>query len=225
MPAGTVLVLGALTGCAGHPDGRAAARTGASPLADPDRIARTVVATRRSLLAEVSAIQEAAAVLDRVDEACAAGQGVAARTARRVAAPMRARAQSARAGLTASEAAYARALDALARSSREPAVAAATAAGRSELASIRSFAAVVGEVQPRYDRLAADEQTWIVRALTPWYRSIREGADAYAVLQHDTRPALEAGRQRLAAASQDVVTASSAASTALRAADRSLHGR
>lgn len=185
-------------------------------------------AARRPVLAEADAIQAAASALDQVDAVCATGDGVRASTAYREAEPKVAAARRAMADLPVALAAYSRALSTLGAevdagsAPVRKALAAVVVDGRAEAAALSRFRTSVGLLWPSYDLLASQEQTWITRALTPWYRSASEGAAAYAVLTTNGRTELTSARESLAAAARLLSGPSATQSATLLAADRVL---
>lgn len=217
-----------LTGCSRATPARTGSAAG-NQLAPLDAAVRAISQARATLIRDISAVQAAASALDTADDVCATGKGTAARTAHRTAEPVVAAAQGSLKRLPADVTSYAAALGRLdavagtAPSARE-ALVQAVGAGREEAAAAGRFQTAAATAWPRYARLDRDESTWITRAVTPWYRSATEGANAYAVLVGSTRPALETARTSLATASEQAVQASTATSTALAAADQALSG-
>jgi hypothetical protein len=94
--------------------------------------------------------------------------------------------------------------------------------GTKEADAVAGFRPVAAAVWPQYLALLAAEDTWITRAVTPWYRTDREAADAYAILVEDRRPALNAARMRLGTAAAAARTPIAAQSATLAAADGAL---
>lgn len=216
-----------LTGCSRTTAARQGPSAGGNTLAPLNAAVRSVNEARTALVSDLSAVQRAASALDATDEACATGSGSAARDAHRSAGPAVQAAPTAIAHLAADVTAYTAALNGLeaaqtAAPAARGALSQAVASGHSEAAATTRFQAAAAAAWPQYAQLDRDESTWITRALTPWYRSASEGANAYAVLVGDTRAALDAARADLAAASERSVAASAATSSALRAADAAL---
>lgn len=222
----TVVVV--LTGCSRATPARTGSAVG-NQLAPLDAAIRAISPARTKLIADISAVQAGASALDTADEVCGTGKGTAARTAHRTAEPAVTAAQGALKRLSADVTSYTVALGRLdaaagtAPSARE-ALVQAVSAGRAEAAAADGFRTASAAAWPRYAQLDRDESTWITRALTPWYRSASEAANAYTVLVASTRPALELARTSVATASEQAVRASTATSTALAAADQALSG-
>ena len=185
-------------------------------------------ADRGFVLAAVDAVQRAADALDTTDATCAKGAGVPARTALRTAEPLTRKAREQLAALPRTVAAYRRDLQALTTGAAdlEPAQRAAVqrvaTAGKAEAAAVMRFRSTAAGLWPEYDRLATQQDTWVTRAVTPWYRSDAEGAAAYAVLVDGSRPALERARAQLATAATAVQGPSRAQTAAMAAADEAL---
>ena len=199
-------------------------------LARLDAAVRAVSANRGFLLASVDAVQKGASSLDATDQVCTTGEGVAARTSHRVSLPLTHQARVALTVLPRQVAAYRSSLVGLAAASplvggaaRESLVN-AVRDGQAEATAVEAFRAQAARVWPEYDHLDADEDTWITRAVTPWYRTPQEGAAAYAVLVDDHRAALDAARRSLGAAAEAVSGPSMAESVTLAAADKALAG-
>ena len=186
--------------------------------------------TRATLVRDVAAVQAGAAAIDAADVACARGDGVGARSTLRRAAGPADRATAALRGLPGELTAYGRALDALdaARRGLEPVQArvlsTVVTAGRAEVTAGRAFGPGAAAAWPAYARLRRDEATWVTRAVTPWYRSTSEGADAYVVLVSDRRPALARARARLSEAAAALALVLARGQQVLDAADRVLRG-
>ncbi len=219
-------------GCAGGGTPRpTAGSTGVRAL---DAAIGTLGAARGRLLAKVDVIQRAATALDDTDATCALGQGVAARTAHRVAVPLLQQANTAVGELGGDVASYTEALRVLGTlpggASRSPALSAAQSAalatvvrtGLTEAAAMSAFRAAASGAWPAYRQLSELEDTWITRAVTPWYRTDQEGASAYAVLVGPSRPVLDRARTTLGTAAEGVQAPSAATAVALKAADRAL---
>jgi hypothetical protein len=178
----------------------------------------------------VEAVQAAATALDATDQVCTTGQGVAARTSHRAGAAAVTRARAALRALPRLGAAYRTALASLEASRTavtgpaRTAIAAVVRDGQAEAAAVEAFRVAAGRLWPQYDALDHLETLWITRAVTPWYRSAKEGSDAYAVLVGDTRGFLVAARTQLAAASRALSGPTDTQTATLAAADRALAG-
>ena len=159
---------------------------------------------------------------------CAKGNGVRARTAYRAAQPKVTAARLALTNLPDGITAYEKALAVLAGeldAGSAPVRAALTAVvrdGRAEAAGISRFRTSVGLLWPSYALLASQEQTWITRAVTPWYRSDNEAASAYAVLTSHGRAELTTARADLATAAHLLNVPTAVQSSTLQAADQVL---
>ena len=199
-------------------------------LARLDAAVRAVSADRGFLLQAVDAVQRGASALDATDQVCTTGEGVAARTSHRASLPLSHQSRLAISLLPRRIAAYRQALTGLAAASPlvtgpgRAALADVVRDGQAEAAGIAAFDAQVAGVWPAYDQLDTDEDTWITRAVTPWYRTPQEGASAYAVLVDSHRAALEAARRSLGAAAEAVSGPSMTQSATLAAADKALAG-
>lgn len=245
-----MLVLVAGGGCANRSDPVASAPT-TSRLTGLDSAIAALTAARTALLADVDAVQRGATAIDDTDAACAAGRGVAARTQRREATPVVQKGRAAVAALGRDVAAYTEALRRLttllgtagATATDPTRSGAATPAadlvealsapqrqalervaddGLAEAQAMSGFRAGAGGAWPAYERLLGIEDTWITRAVTPWYRTAEEGANAYAVLVEPVRPAVDRARTSLARAAAEVQAPSAAQSATLAAADAAL---
>jgi hypothetical protein len=189
---------------------------------------RVVSADRGFVLAAVDAVQAGASALDRTDEVCTTGEGTAARASHRAAVPLTRKAREALSALGSRVVAYRSALTSLAAASRavdgtaREALAAAVRDGRAEAGAVSRFLLQVKRVWPQYDQLDADEDTWISRAVSAWYRTPKEGGLAYALLVDSDRPALAAARGGLADAAEQVRGPSMRQSATLALADRAL---
>ncbi len=189
-----------------------------------------ITAVRGRVLAKVDAVQRAATALDDVDAACARGEGVPARSAHRDALPLLSPARIAVASLGGDVAAYTEALRILGqvqgRSSLDAPQTAALAQvvrdGLAEAAALSEFRAAASGLWPAYEELTRVQDTWITRAVTPWYRDAQEGSSAYAVLVEPTRPALERARASLGTAVDTVRGPSTAQTATLAAANKAL---
>jgi hypothetical protein len=201
------------------------------PSLQPLNLAVTGVTTARSaLLDAVEATQAGARALDATDASCARGHGVAARTSQREGASAVDRAGSAVRNLPTLIANYRASLTALgkARTAVTGAPAAALAkvvtAGQTEAAAVSAFERIVASAWQQYVSLDGQERLWIKRAVTPWYRTDKEGADAYAVLVSPGRRFLGIARTQLTQASEAVRGPMEATSASFAAADRALSG-
>jgi hypothetical protein len=189
-----------------------------------------VTANRGFVLAAVDSVQKAATALDRTDEICVTGKGVEARTAHRIALPLTQKARESLSVLNRLATGYRGALRALEEASpavdgnARTALTAVVRDGQAEAAAVERFRATAAALWPHYERLDTDEDTWITRAVTPWYRTDQEAASAYAVLVGGARPALEQARRGLASAAATVRGPSTTQSATLAAADRALSG-
>lgn len=216
-----------LVGCSG---GATRHQTPLADLSPLDAAVRAVSADRGFVLAALDAVQRGASALDATDQVCATGEGVAARSRHRASLPVTHAARVALAMLSARVVTYRQALDDLAAARSSVSASASVALdnvvrdGQAEASAAEVFRVEVVRVWPQYDQLDADEDTWIVRAVTPWYRTAKEGAAAYAVLVDGHRPALEAARARLMAAAAAVQGPSMTQSATLAAADKALAG-
>lgn len=94
--------------------------------------------------------------------------------------------------------------------------------GQAEATAVAGFATTVRSAWQQYASLDGQERVWIKRAVTPWYRTDKEGADAYAVLVGPGRHFLEVARTQLARASAAVQTPTAVQAATLAAADRAL---
>jgi hypothetical protein len=183
---------------------------------------------RRPLLSEVDALQAAASALDAVDAVCATGAGVRAQAAYRIARPKVSAARTVLTDLPMGVTAYEKALAVLAgeldagSTPVRTALSAVVRDGRAEAAGISRFRTSVGLLWPSYDLLASQEQTWITRAVTPWYRSGSEAASAYAILTSHGRTELTTARAALATAAHLLNVPSAVQSATLQAADQVL---
>jgi len=84
------------------------------------------------------------------------------------------------------------------------------------------FRAAVAPLWPAYDALEGAEGTWSTRAVSGWYRSKDEAANAYAVMVSRNRPALEKARTGLGSAADAVSGPTRAQSATLASADQAL---
>ncbi len=191
---------------------------------------RSVSADRGFVLAAVDAVQKGATALDRTDEACISGKGSRARDTRQAGRPVVQKAREALSVLTKRVATYRSSLRALGvvstavEGTERDALAAVVRDGVAEAIAVERFRRDVAALWPRYDELEQISDTWITRALTPWYRTDQEGASAYTILSEPTRPALDAARAALGAAAAAVRGPSMISSGTLAAADRALSG-
>lgn len=191
---------------------------------------RAVSGSRTAVLRAVGAVQAGATALDVTDRVCTTGRGVAARSAFRKGEPLAARARASLKDLPRLETAYLAALTSLGASSvavsgpARSALADVVRDGRVEADAVEAFRVATSRLWPQYDALAGHESLWITRAVTSWYRTDQEGADAYAVLVGDTRRFLEAARAQLGAASGTLTAPTRSQSATLAAADTALAG-
>ncbi len=226
-----MVLLSVASGCAGTGQPPTAAPSGQpSGLSALDRSTADITAVRGRLLAKVDAVQRAATALDDADQACARGEGSPARTAHRAARPLLGPARIAVASLGGDVAAYTDALRVLGlvqgklhlEATQTAALAQVVRDGLSEAAALSSFRAATRELWPVYEQLDGVEDTWITRAVTPWYRNAQEGSSAYALLVAPTRPALDRARASLGAAVEGLMGPSRDQSATLAAANRAL---
>ena len=201
------------------------------PSLQPLNLAVTGVTTARSaLLDAVDATQAGARALDATDAICAQGHGVAARTSQREGAGAVSRAGSAVRNLPTLVANYRASLTALGKArtavtgAPAQALAQVVTAGQTEAAAVAAFEQVVVSAWQQYVSLDGQERLWIKRAVTPWYRNDKEGADAYAVLVTPGRHFLGIARTQLTQASEAVRGPMEATSASFAAADRALSG-
>ena len=212
--------------CSGGGGARSRATPG--PLDRLDLAVRGLSTARNAALDAAESVQAGASALDATDAVCATGKGVAARTSYRAGAPAVRRARTAVKDLPGLVRSYRGALAALAGTRTAVsgrARAALDAVGRdgaAEADALAQFGTSAAQVWPRYDALDAQEALWIKRAVTPWYRSTQEGANAYAVLVGDDRKALVAARTALGSAAQQLSVPTATQSDTLAAADRAL---
>lgn len=94
--------------------------------------------------------------------------------------------------------------------------------GGTEADAVGEFARVMKTAWAQYASLDGQQKLWIKRAVTPWYRTAQEGANAYAVLVSPFRPLLTVARTQLAAASRAVRGPITAQTATLAAADKAL---
>ena len=180
------------------------------------------------MLRAVESVQAGAGALDATDAICAKGHGVAARTSQRAGVAAVDRADAAVQNLPTLVANYRAALTALDTASTAVSGAPRTALGnvvrdgRLEATAVAQFQAVVRTAWQQYSSLDGQEKLWIKRAVTPWYRTDKEGADAYSVLVQPGRRFLLVARTQLAQASEALVTPTSVQAATLTAADRAL---
>ena len=189
----------------------------------------TAVATARGpLLRSIEAVQAGARALDATDAICAQGHGVAARASQRAGADAVSSAAAAVRGLPTLIANYRAALTSLDKARTAVSGAPRTALeavvrdGQAEATAESEFAATVRSAWQQYASLDGQERVWIKRAVTPWYRTDKEGADAYSVLVGPGRHFLEVARTQLAEASAAVQTPTATQAATLAAADRAL---
>ena len=221
------LLLALLAGCSGGTDPQPPA-VGPNPLAPLTAAISNVNAQRLQVLGAVDAVQRAATALDDVDAVCSTGQGPEARDALRKAKPLVEEARRQLVGLPAATARYRGGLGALGRQrvlvsgDGRAGVQAVVRDGRAEADAVARFQTTVTSLWPAYEQLLQLEDTWVTRAVTPWYRSDQEAAAAYTVLVDDSRARLEAARDQLAAVATAAVAASSTQSATLQAANSAL---
>jgi hypothetical protein len=193
-----------------------------------DGAVRAVSADRKAALSAVDAVQAGATALDATDQVCTTGRGVAARTQHDKAGPLAHEAGVAISQLPSLLAAYRSSLTSLGSASvavtgdARSALLRVVTVGQAEARALAMFRSVARGAWPQYNALDAAEDTWITRAVTPWYRSDKEAADAYAVLVEDQRSALNAARRQLGTAATFVRAPIAAQSATLAAADQSL---
>jgi hypothetical protein len=193
-----------------------------------DGAVRAVSADRKAALSAVDAVQVAATVLDATDQVCTTGRGVAARTQHEKAIPLAHQAQTAISRLPGLLATYRSSLTSLGAASvavtgdARRALLRVVTVGQAEAQALEAFRAAAARAWPQYSALDAAEDTWITRAVTPWYRTDKEAADAYAVLVEDQRVALNAAREHLGAVAASVREPIAAQSATLTAADQAL---
>ena len=126
---------------------------------------------------------------------------------------------------------YGDALTALAAAARNLDGSSATAidgvvrAGRAELRADRDFTTAATAAAAAYDVFAPLEARWYDRAVSGWYRSTREAADAYAVFLDPVRRQLTAAQQQLESSDRDRAAAAAATSAAVRRAETLLASR
>jgi hypothetical protein len=213
-----------LTGCNAR-----SGNGGGPPSLDRLSSAVTGVATARGpMLRAIDAVQGGARALDATDAICARGHGVAARTSQRRGAGAVNQAAAAVADLPSLVANYRASLSALDKARTAVSGAARTALvavvrdGQIEATAVSQFAATVGSAWQQYASLDGQERLWIKRAVTPWYRTDKEGADAYSVLVRPGRHLLEVARTQLSEAAAAVQTPTAVQAATLSAADRAL---
>jgi hypothetical protein len=220
-----------LAGCAGpkHVQGQVIDRdTGLARLSAAitafDRARAPVLRATGDLIA-------AAVALDDADDACAAGALTAAATARAKARAAIPKARTALSVLPARLAAYGQALTALAAAEKAATsltdeqrrdLDAVVTGARAERDASDAFRVAGKTAWPAYERLDADQSTWLDQRLAGWYRDPPEAAGAYAVQTRPHRPAVQTARtllQRVDAARRPV---SERERAALAAADVAL---
>jgi hypothetical protein len=219
-----LLAAALLVGCTSR------ARTGNGfPPLDQLSTAVTGVATARGpMLRAIEAVQAGARALDATDAVCAQGHGVAARTSQREGAAEVNRAAAAVHDLPTLIANYRASLAALSKARTAVSGAPRTALeavvrdGQTEATAVSVFAATVRSAWQQYTSLDGQVRLWTKRSVAGWYRTDKEGADAYAVLVRPGRHFLEAARTQLAAASTAVQTPTAVEAATLSAADRAL---
>jgi hypothetical protein len=185
---------------------------------------------RAALLDAAGAVQDGAQALDATDAICAQGHGVAARTSQRNGAAAVTRAGDAVRNLPSLVANYRASLTALDKARTAVSGAALTALGnvvrdgQAEATALAGFEAVVQSAWKQYVALDGQERLWIKRAVTPWYRTAQEGANAYAVLVGPYRRLLTVARTQVSEAATALRAPTSAQSATLAAADRAMSG-
>ena len=183
---------------------------------------------RGAVLRAVESVQAGARALDATDAICAKGHGVAARTSQRAGANAVASANAAVQNLGTLVANYRSALASLDKArtavSGPPRMALANVVrdGQLEATAVAQFQDVVRTAWQQYTSLDGQEKLWIKRAVTPWYRTDQEAADAYSVLVHPGRRFLEVARTQLQKASEALITPTTVQAATLAAADRAL---
>lgn len=189
-----------------------------------------VSSARKAVVRAVGAVQAGASALDATDAICAQGRGVAARASRRSGSGDVARAAAAVRDLPGLARRESAALTALTEASgvvsgaQRAALDAVVRDGRAEVAAVTSFSGVVRSAWQQYASLDGQQQLWIERAVTPWYRTDKEGADAYAVLVGPFRPLLNVARHQTEAASKAVRGPIATEAATLARADDALAG-
>ena len=214
----------ALVGCTAH----SSHATRVHSLAQLDAAVRGLSTSRAAMLSAIDEVQAGARALDTTDAVCAKGTGVAARSSQRAGAADVSRGSTAVAQLPHLVATYRASLASLDKASSlvsgEPQMALQDVVrdGGSEAAAVAQFGGTASSAWQQYKVLGHEEQLWIHRAVTPWYRTDKEAANAYAVLVGPYRRLLEVARTQLAAASREVMAPTSAQAATLAAADRAL---
>jgi hypothetical protein len=189
-----------------------------------------VTASRGAALRAVDDIQTGARALDATDAICAKGHGVAARTSQRQGASAVAQATAAVTDLSTLVTRYRAALADLDKASTavsgasRTALAKAVRDGTVEATALAQFEDVVRTAWQQYASLDGQEQVWIKRSVSGWYRSDKEGADAYSVLVRPGRHFLTVARTQLSSAVQALRVPTSLQSATLAAANRALTG-
>jgi hypothetical protein len=187
-----------------------------------------VGAARTAVLSAVQDVEDGAEALDATDAICVTGRGVAARASYRKGQAAYGKAGPALRNLQATVSNYRAALRSLdgnrsaVTGAANTALAAVVRDGGTEATAVAGFASAVGKLWPQYVNLEGQEKVWITRAVTPWYRTDQEAANAYAVLVGSARNFLEVARTRLMNASAALRTATSVASATLAQADAAL---
>ncbi len=187
-----------------------------------------MTSTRGRLLESVDANQEAANQLDRTDALCVTGEGQGARASFRASLPLTRAARLGRIAMPAALTEYRRALSSLQTASpavsgaAKEALADVVREGGVEADAVQVYLRGLSAAWPQYDALSADQDVWTSHAVSGWYRTKQEGADAYAVQVGSKRAGLQAARSRLARATAAVRGPISAQSQTLRAANRAL---
>lgn len=183
---------------------------------------------RGALLRAVDDVQAGARALDATDAICVQGRGTAARTSQRAGKPAVTSAGAAVRELPRLVANYRASLTALDNAKSVVSGAPLSALGDvvrdggAEAAAVARFEGTVTSAWAQYTVLDHEEQLWIQRAVTPWYRNDKEAADAYAVLVAPYRRLLGVARTQMGAASREVMAPTSVQAATLAAADRAL---
>ena len=220
------LSLALLAGCTGG-----SGKQGGPAALDRLGTAVTGVGTARSaLLNAVQAVENGATSVDATDAICAKGHGVEARAQRRKGLAVVAAAGTAVTQFPSLVARYRAALAALDSAkgavSGPPleALRAVVKDGTAEATALDGFGGIVHSAWAQYHQLDDQERVWIIRAVTPWYRTDKEAADAYAVLVSPSRKLLTVARTQLHAASVALQGPTSRQAATLEAADAALTG-
>jgi hypothetical protein len=198
------------------------------PLDALNTAVKAVGQQRTVLLADLEAVGMAANALDQTDEVCLKGEGPPARSSLRKTAPLANAVPAALGRLPAELTSYRTALVALGSASTavvgeaRVALQAVVARGTGEATALDAFRVAAVGVWPSYRRLQGQEGLWVMRAVTPWYRTAQEGSAAYAVLVEKDREGLNAARTKLGSATAAVAVPIEAQRATLTAADAAL---